>query len=142
MTGPCVFCSIVAARAPRSVVHDDDAVVAFMDIMPVTAGHLLVVPKQHATHLGDLDPDTGAHMMRIAMSCAAGLRASPLRTEGINLFLADGAAAGQEVFHVHLHVVPRHVGDGFALSLRYGPAPSRATLDDHAAAIAAALPHR
>jgi diadenosine tetraphosphate (Ap4A) HIT family hydrolase len=131
-----VFCTIVNGAAPRSVVAENETTIAFMDILPVTPGHLLVVPKVHATHLAGLPLETGAQMMATAMQCAAALRASPLRTEGINLFLADGAAAGQEVFHVHLHVLPRFLGDGFALALRYDPAPPRPALDEHARLLA------
>ena len=135
----CIFCAIVAGAAPRSLVCEDELTVAFMDIRPVTPGHLLVIPKAHATYMADLAPDAGAAMMQTAMRCAAALRASSLQTEGINLFLADGAAAGQEVFHTHLHVLPRFSGDGFGLSLRYGPAPARDTLDDQAELIAGLL---
>ncbi len=112
---------------------------AFMDIRPITPGHLLVVPTHHATYLAEVPEGTAAAMMLTAARCAAALRASSLRTEGINLFLADGAAAGQEVFHTHLHVFPRFSGDGFGLSLRYDPAPPRATLDAQAETIASLL---
>jgi histidine triad (HIT) family protein len=139
VTSECIFCAIVSDEAPRSVVAEDELTITFMDILPVTPGHLLVVPKVHATHLADLPEETGAQMMATAMQCAAALRTSPLRTDGINLFLADGAAAGQEVFHVHLHVLPRFLGDGFALALRYEPAPPRPTLDEHAALLAAIM---
>lgn len=132
----CIFCAIVAGAAPHSTVVEDAATLAFMDIMPATPGHLLVVPKSHATSLADVPPDTAGAMMRTAMRCAAALRASSLRTEGINLFLADGAAAGQEVFHTHLHVLPRFAGDGFGLSIRYGPAPPREMLDRQASQLA------
>ena len=135
----CVFCAIVADEAPRSLVFDDDLTLAFMDIRPVTPGHLLVIPKIHARYLADLPPGTGVAMMDTALRCAAALRTSPLRTDGINLFLADGEAAGQEVFHSHLHVLPRFAGDGFRLSLSYGPAPSRASLDELAGEIAARI---
>ena len=91
----CVFCAIVSGTADSSRVYADEHVLAFMDIRPVTPGHLLVIPKAHATYMADLAPDAGAAMMQTAMRCAAALRASSLQTEGINLFLADGAAAGQ-----------------------------------------------
>ncbi len=141
MTEPawCVFCAIVAADAPRSVVHEDERTLAFMDILPVTPGHLLVVPRRHATSLADLAPGEAAAMMETATRCAAALRAGPIRSDGINLFLADGIAAGQQVFHAHLHVVPRFAGDGFRLDIRYGPAPERQALDDQAATIARLL---
>jgi diadenosine tetraphosphate (Ap4A) HIT family hydrolase len=132
----CIFCDIVSGAAPASFVHRDEYCVAFMDIRPVNRGHLLVVPIGHATHLADMDAETAAHLSRVAHGLAAALRRSGLRCEGVNLFLADGEAAGQEVFHVHLHVLPRFRGDGFGL--RFGPdyvVRSREELDEAAAAI-------
>lgn len=139
MTTPCIFCSIVAGQAEASVVHRDDLCMAFMDLMPVNPGHLLVVPREHATYLAELPAATGAHMFAVAQRLAARLRGSGLRADGVNVFLADGEAAGQEVFHVHLHVIPRFAGDGFGLTFgpSYGQPVSRARLDREAAAIAA-----
>ena len=111
-----------------------------MDIRPVNPGHLLVVPIRHAPYLADLDGDTAGHMMRVAHRLAAGVRASGLRCEGVNLFLADGEAAMQEVFHAHLHVFPRYAGDGFGL--RFGPeyiTRKRPELEEAAARIRAVL---
>lgn len=147
MSRPCIFCAIVAGEAPRSVVYEDDLVVGFMDIYPVNPGHLLVAPKRHATSLADLPAETGSKMMDGAMRLAAAIQAGPLRAAGTNLFLADGEAAGQVVYHVHLHVIPRFPGDGFRLRIDYDPAPNRATLDQQAATIAGlaqppASPHR
>jgi histidine triad (HIT) family protein len=137
----CVFCEILAGRSPSSVIWEDDLCCAFMDIQPVNPGHVLVVPRQHATCLAELDPEMGAHLFQVAQSIAGALRKSGLRCEGINLFLADGEAAGQEVFHVHLHVFPRYRGDGFGL--RFGPAygnrPARVELDMVADMIRSAL---
>lgn len=113
--GECVFCAIVRGRAEASTVYEDDAVVAFMDLRLVTPGHLLVVPKAHAVGLEDLDEALGAQVWAAAHRLARALRRSPLRCEGVNLFLADGEAAFQEVFHVHLHVLPRFAGDGFRI---------------------------
>jgi diadenosine tetraphosphate (Ap4A) HIT family hydrolase len=122
-------------------VYSDEVVTAFMDIQPVNEGHVLVAPNGHHVGLADLPPDTGAHMFRIGQRVAAALRASGVRCEGVNTWLADGAAAGQDVFHVHLHVLPRYTGDGFGL--RFGPQyhspPSRPELDGTAGAIRAAL---
>jgi diadenosine tetraphosphate (Ap4A) HIT family hydrolase len=133
-----VFCRIVGGLAPASVVFEDRGTIAFMDIRPWTPGHLLVVPKVHAGGLEELAVDAGAAMMRSAMKAAAALRVSELRTEGINFILSDGRAAGQEVFHVHLHVVPRFAGDGFGVRISHDPAPPREVLDDQAGRIAAA----
>ncbi len=139
MTRRCIFCSIVAGQAEASVVYRDDLCMAFMDLMPVNPGHLLVVPLEHATHLADLPAATGAHMFAVAQRLATRLRRSGLRADGVNVFLADGEAAGQEVFHVHLHVIPRFAGDGFGLTFgpSYGQPVPRERLDREAAAIAA-----
>ncbi len=139
MTTPCIFCSIVAGQAEASVVHRDDLCLAFMDLHPVNPGHLLVVPLDHATYLADLPAATGAHMFTVAQQLAASLRRSGLRADGVNVFLADGEAAGQEVFHVHLHIIPRFAGDGFGLTFgpSYAQPVPRERLDREAAAIAA-----
>jgi diadenosine tetraphosphate (Ap4A) HIT family hydrolase len=143
MTQPlsaCEFCEIIAGRSPASIVHRDDDCIAFMDIRPVTTGHLLVVPIEHSTHLADLDPAEGKALFALAQTLAAAIRRSELKPAGINLHLADGEAAGQEIFHVHLHVIPRYRGDGFGLKLPpgYGPHADRGRLDRDAATIAAA----
>lgn len=131
----CEFCDVVAGDAPASVVHETDRVVAFVDVHPVTPGHTLVVPRDHARGLGDLDPEDGAAMMRVAMQVAGAFPAvDAVGAEGVNLFLADGAVAGQEVFHAHLHVVPRHEGDGVSVQWDRD-VPSREELDEVAAAI-------
>lgn len=83
-----------------------------MDIAPATRGHLLVAPKVHAPNLVDLDPDDGARMFQVAQQLAQALRDSSIPAEGINLFLADGEVALQEIFHAHLHVLPRTRGTG------------------------------
>jgi histidine triad (HIT) family protein len=137
----CVFCRILAGHQPGTFVYRDDQCAAFMDIQPVNPGHLLVVPTRHAAHLADLDAPTAGRMMQVAQRLAAALRASGVRCEGVNLLLADGAAAMQEVFHAHLHVIPRFAGDGFGL--RFGPhyreRPPRQALEEAAAGIRGAL---
>ncbi|MBV9880867.1 MAG: HIT family protein [Gemmatirosa sp.] len=137
----CVFCRILAGELPGTFVHRDADVAAFMDIQPVNPGHVLVVPVRHATHLADLDAESAARLMAVAHRVVAAIRASGVRCEGVNLFLADGEAAMQEVPHVHLHVFPRWRGDGFGL--RFGPdykrKPARAALESVASQIRAAL---
>ncbi|MBN1875394.1 MAG: HIT family protein [Anaerolineae bacterium] len=127
----CVFCRILAGELPASVIYRDKVCTAFMDIQPVNPGHVLVIPNKHAANLAELAPEDGAHIFRIAQQVAGALRKSNLKCEGVNFFLADGEAAGQEVFHIHLHVFPRYRGDGFGL--RTGPhykrRPARAELD-------------
>jgi histidine triad (HIT) family protein len=137
----CVFCQIIAGRAPGSVVYRDEACIAFMDITPINAGHLLIVPIEHATCLADLDPQTGGALFKVAQRLSAAVRKSGLKAEGINLLLADGEAAGQEVFHVHLHIVPRFPGDGFGhrFPATYGQRPTREQLDLDASRIKLAM---
>jgi histidine triad (HIT) family protein len=132
----CVFCDIVAGHAPASILFQDERTITFLDHRPVTPGHMLVVPRRHAAFLADLDPEDGAQLFRVGQRGAAALRASSLRCEGVNFHLADGEVAGQEVFHVHLHVLPRFTGDGFGL--RFPPdyrIRERAELDEAAAAV-------
>lgn len=127
----CIFCDIVMGKQEASFVYRDDLVSAFMDVQPVNPGHVLVVPNEHARDLADLPEETGAHLFRVAQRLAKAIRASGLRCEGMNFFLADGRAALQEVFHVHFHVIPRFEEDGFGLRFpeRYFKKPPRAELE-------------
>ncbi len=125
----CVFCKIVEGSSPASIVFQDETCIVFMDIEARNPGHMLVVPKAHSASLSELEPDSGAHLFKVAQQMAKAARRSNVRCEGINLFLADGEVAGQDVFHVHLHVLPRFDGDGFGIKGSKGE-PSREELDD------------
>lgn len=136
----CIFCAIVAGHAQASLVHEDEVVVVFMDLHPVTPGHLLVVPRQHAAGLEDLDEAVSAHVWSTGRGMARALRRSRLGCEGINLLVCDGEAALQTVFHFHLHVIPRYRQGEWVPPLP--PDPPRADaalLESHAQAIADAL---
>jgi histidine triad (HIT) family protein len=138
----CIFCRILDGELPASFVYRDDRCAAFMDIQPVNPGHVLVIPVRHGAHLANIDAEAAADLMRVGHSVAAALRKSGLRCEGVNFFLADGEAAMQEVFHVHLHVFPRFRGDGFGL--KFSPEyhtrrPERALLDETAASLASLM---
>jgi diadenosine tetraphosphate (Ap4A) HIT family hydrolase len=134
----CVFCSIVRGQAEASIIHEDESVMAFMDLQPVTPGHLLVVPKVHTVGLEDLDEIVGARVWALGHRLGRALRRSGLRCDGVNLFLADGEAAFQEVFHVHLHVFPRFADDGFRIDAHWR-ARDRHELDETAAAVRTGL---
>ena len=127
----CIFCKLLADELEVSLVYRDEVCAAFMDIQPVNPGHLLVVPNRHAAYLADLQEEEGAQLFRVARRLAAALRRSGVKCEGVNFFLADGEAAMQEVFHVHLHVFPRYDGDGFGLkfSPSYFEKPERKELN-------------
>lgn len=136
----CVFCGIVEGREPANVVYSDDRVLAFCDLFPINPGHLLVIPRRHAVGLADLDEQDGQRMFTVGQRLAAAVRRTELRCEGVNLGLADGAAALQTVFHAHLHVIPRFVGDPLRLQVgRSGRPTARAELDEVANAVRAAL---
>lgn len=135
-SGECVFCAIVGGRTPASVVAEDDGLIAIMDLRPVTTGHLLVLPTAHYAGLADLPPTVGARMFALGHRLSAAVRRSGVRCAGINLFLADGEAAGQEVDHVHLHVIPRYPGDKFHISADWQVRP-RAELEETATKIKA-----
>ncbi len=141
MPEACVFCKIARRETPASVVFEDERTLAFLDIRPINEGHALVIPKAHASMLADLPSEDGGGIFRAGMRVAAALRSSGVRCEGVNFHLADGEAAGQEIFHVHLHVYPRYAGDGVGLRMgpRYGTMPSRADLDGLAAKMRTAL---
>lgn len=137
----CIFCRIAAGELPASVVYEDEHAMAFLDIQPINPGHVLVIPKKHAKLLVDLPPEDAGHMMRVAQIVDRALRASELRCEGVNFFLADGRVAGQDVDHVHLHIFPRFDDDGFSLDIdeEMRKPPGRAQLDESAKMIVDAM---
>jgi len=140
----CIFCKIVAREADASIVYRDELVTAFMDLQPLVAGHALVIPNRHATDIHGVDETDGGRMIAVARRIAAAMPSAGLRCEGTNFFVANGQVAGQTVFHSHLHVIPRHAGDGFGIKIDPSgrAVASRAALDEQAAALAAGLAAR
>jgi histidine triad (HIT) family protein len=110
----CVFCAIVARRSPAWIVYEDSSTLAFLDIYPFTRGHLLVVPKRHGARLTDIPFED---QMALVRSLDELCRRAERLTPDYNIALNAGALAGQVVFHVHFHVIPRYGG----------PNPFRAT---------------
>jgi histidine triad (HIT) family protein len=120
MDPDCIFCKIVAGEIPSTRVHEDERTIAFMDINPGTRGHLLVIPREHATDLLEIpDADLEA-CARSAKRLAARVK-ERLGADGVNLLNSCGQAAWQTVFHFHIHVIPRYAGD--PLRLPWHPAP-------------------
>ena len=128
----CVFCKLISGELEVTVIQEDDLCLAIMDVQPINPGHALVISRRHAAYLADLDEEEGAQIFRVAQRVAGALRKCGVKCEGVNLFLADGVAAGQEVFHVHLHVIPRYASDGFSLNLPadYEDRPPREELNE------------
>jgi histidine triad (HIT) family protein len=135
----CVFCEIVRGTAPASWVYQDDTVVAFMDVQPITQGHMLVLPREHAVLMTDINEPTAMRTFKVARKLAAIARQT-LGASGVNILVMDGEAAYQDVPHFHVHVIPRYPKDGFGLTFpdSYEHAPARAQLDAIAAALHAA----
>ncbi len=125
----CTLCDLAAGIIPVSVAYEDSSIVAFMDIQPITPGHVVIIPKKHSVYLAELDEATGAQLFKVTMRIAQAVRNSGVTCEGVNLFLADGEAAGQEEFHVHMHVIPRYKGDNFIIKPDYPARPTREDLD-------------
>ena len=129
----CVFCRIVAGQIPSTRVHEDEHTIAFMDIGQVNPGHVLVAVKKHAANLFELDDAQAAAVARASAKVARAIRAA-FEPEGLSVYQANGKAAGQTVFHYHVHLLPRHAGDGMELTWPVKN-PPRATLEDYAARI-------
>jgi len=110
----CIFCEIVAGRAPCHRVYEDDLVLGFMDAFPVAPGHTLVIPKKHAENLFEIPAECLAAVSRTSQALALGVRKA-LDPDGVMVMQLNGAAAGQTVFHYHSHLIPR--AEGSALSL-------------------------
>ena len=124
----CVFCEIVAGEAEAFVVAADDRAVAFLDIRPLATGHTLVVPTRHVSGLLDGGAQILVEMAPVLEETAR-LLVGRLSADGINVFQSTGAAAGQEVFHLHVHLLPRWRGDGVLRDLVGDRAVGSADLD-------------
>ena len=143
MKHDCVFCGIISGKVECSKVAEDEHAVAFMDVRPFNAGHVLVVPRRHVAELGELTETEAAEVFRLVHRVASALPVSGVRCEGYHVSQANGAAAGQEVFHVHFHVVPRFPGDPVRLVVDPArPRYPREELARVAASIAAVLTGR
>jgi histidine triad (HIT) family protein len=113
MSDDCIFCSIVDGEIPARIVHETDDVVAFLDANPLSRGHTLVIPKTHTQHVGDLDDDLAAALFAAVTELTPHVQ-STVGADGVNVGINDGEAAGQEVPHTHVHIIPRFEGDGGA----------------------------
>lgn len=115
MTDECIFCQIVAGDMPSYTVYEDEQTLAFLDVNPVSEGHTLVVPKVHAAQITELDAEITGAVFQTAQKLAQRAE-TKLGAQGVNLLQSNGEAAGQEINHVHVHVIPRYPGDGFTFN--------------------------
>ncbi len=113
----CIFCRIVRGESPAALVYEDEATLAFLDILPAAPGHVLVIPRAHVAEIYDLDDATGAAVTRATVRVAQALRRT-LNPPGLSVLQRNGRAAGQAVFHLHVHLIPRQPGDSVGLTLQ------------------------
>jgi len=106
----CLFCKIVAGEIPSVKIYENEDVIAFMDIMPVTAGHCLIVPKLHSESLLDAKADTIAAVAAASIPIANAVKQAT-KADGIKVAQFNGAAAGQTVYHYHMHIIPCFEGE-------------------------------
>lgn len=139
----CIFCDLIRGAAEVSMCYEDSTVIAFMDIQPVNAGHVLVGPREHYEVLQDIPRELGQHMYEVATRLIPVVQ-KVAGADDLNIVVNSGAAAGQNVFHYHIHLIPRKHGDGFDIPLPFpgSEMPNRHMLDAMAAQIGAAMRSR
>ena len=110
----CIFCKIVVGDVPAEKIYEDEEVVAFLDISPITKGHTLVIPKQHFKDLLDTPDDSLAKLMSVVKNIAPSITRA-MGADGFNVGLNNGKAAGQVVYHIHFHIIPRFTYDNLKM---------------------------
>ena len=105
----CIFCKIVRKQAPASIIYEDETVMAFLDIRPLNMGHMLVIPKAHYIDIFDIPEEQLSQVYRIAKQVSFAVKKAT-NADGISIIQQNGKAAGQDIFHMHVHVVPRYDG--------------------------------
>ena len=136
MQNNCIFCKIIAGEIPSATIYEDEWFIVIMDIFPAAKGHAIIIPKKHSVNLFELDDDTAAKALLVARKVATALQ-EELKCDGINLLQNNGEAAGQSVFHYHMHLIPRFKGDQVRIGWSTGKYE-----DGEAAALAAAIANR
>jgi histidine triad (HIT) family protein len=131
----CIFCEIIARKIPATVLREDDLTISFLDIHQSNDGHCLVVSKEHFPRAYDLPGDVAGALFAHASLLAKAMNET-IAPDGIQIWQSNGAAAGQEIDHVHIHVFPRYTGDGH---FRIYPSPPRTASVEELEAIAKPL---
>lgn len=116
----CIFCKILAGEIPAQTVYEDDSFQAILDVNPAARGHVIILPKNHAANLFELSEEDAAGIMIVAKKIAAAVKKT-YKCDGINVLQNNGAAAGQSVFHLHVHVIPRFEGDTDTINIGWKP---------------------
>ena len=119
MQSNCIFCKIIAGEIPSATVYEDEGFKAIIDISPAAKGHIIILPKKHSANLFELDEDTAAKALLVAQKLAIALK-KELGCDGVNLLQNNGEAAGQTIFHFHIHLIPRYDGDHVDMTWTHG----------------------
>ena len=126
---PCIFCNIVNGEIPSFKIFEDEDVLAFLDVNPVTRGHCLVIPKMHFESIFDI-PEELLQKVMVATKHISKKVKDVLHPDGIRLSQSNGEVAGQAIFHFHLHVIPRYKDDGLSMDHHATAHPSKADMEE------------
>jgi histidine triad (HIT) family protein len=139
-SGHCIFCDLIHGAAEVSICYEDSTAIAFLDIQPVNPGHVLVVPREHYETLQDIPGTVGLHLYQTAVKLIPVVQTAAGASD-MNIVVNSGQAAGQNVMHYHIHLIPRKDGDGFDVPLPFpgSDMPNRQQLDAMAARIGSML---
>lgn len=119
----CIFCKILAGEIPSTAVYEDDDFKAILDVNPAARGHVIILPKKHAANIFELPDETAGKIMVVAKKIATAVKEA-YGCDGINILQNNGEAAGQTVFHLHVHIVPRFKGDDVTICWKPGETPT------------------
>ena len=115
----CIFCKLANGDIPTNALYEDDIVKAIFDLSPATKGHIIILTKEHFDNLYSIDEETAAHIFKVAAKLAKAAKAA-LKCNGMNILQNNEEIAGQTVFHFHMHIIPRYVGDNVKFSWNQG----------------------
>lgn len=118
MINNCIFCSIIGHEIPSATIYEDEKVIAILDIAPSAKGHTVLIPKNHSKDIFEIPEEEAAHIFTVAKKIGKALK-EEINCDGINILQNNGKAAGQTVFHLHVHVIPRYEND--AVNLTWTP---------------------
>lgn len=119
----CIFCKILAGEIPSVSVYEDECFRAILDVSPAARGHVIILPKEHAADIFELSEETASKLMPVAKKIAEAVKKAT-GCEGINILQNNGAAAGQTVFHLHVHIIPRYEKDTVSIGWKPGETPA------------------
>lgn len=117
----CIFCKIANGEIPSNTLYEDERFRVILDISPASKGHAIILPKNHAKDMWELSGEDAQNILPVAQKVAAAMK-QVLKCDGVNILQNNGEAAGQTVFHYHMHIIPRYVGDTVQIGWNPGTA--------------------